>query len=1060
VPNYLDTDADGDGVPDRVERTDDTDSDGTPDYLDADTTVGDDNELVADITADSAEISLGGTVAFDADRSAIPSGTPSHEWRINQQLVSTAQNFTYSFDEAGEQTVTLTVVADGSVATDSVTITVADRTPPVVELTANTTTPAVGETVSFDATDSTDNDEIDSYDWDISGDGPVVDSADGRHNYTYTAPGTFRESVTVTDPSGNAATETITIEVRGPNATIDRESVEFGETSIGSTSVESVAIRNDGTTPLNISTASFGDPNAPFALAGQAATELPVVQPGGRGSVAVAFSPTGVGANNTTLTIAHNATQLPDITVALDGTGVDSDLSVAPVSVDYGEIPLGSTESRTVTLSNDGTEAVSITNLLVAGSTPEAFTITESSGLPGSLGSTETTEIAVDFEPVANGEQTATLRLESADGSVTTVALGGTGNGPELALPDGAIGFGEVGTGNETTESVRIANYGSELLTVDGVSVTGANSSAFTVSDRPTSVPAGGVESLNVTFSPETDGNYTAVLAVDSNDPAGTTTAALNGSAVAPTIEADPLNVDFGNMTVGQTKSYNITVRNLHTSKSELDIRSTQISGRDPTHFSITEASDAPFSISPGESRDIQVTFSPQSEGTKEAQLQILSNAGNAPQINVWLSNSGTYIVVQERDVDVDRDEKAVNLNAKNVESGDFFRVNVSQPGTRQTAMGFDTVNMTVAHDGDFGMNFTHQTTPITHTLDVSGEKTLQYVEQDYSIPSSSFDDTGFTYRIRKDRLTSGTDPEAVTFNRYNETQNRWVPHESTLLRESTTTYVFSVETPGFSEFAVTAPETAGSSGDTSSSSGGGQGGTASTQPVNPSTNQTTTHNGTEMTGPNGTVVTGENNGPTPTETGGTTDPPTIDSSAGTDGEGWTALLTPTVVWSLGGLSVLSLLAGGLLLARRRTEYHRIAVVSQTADWSRLASGALLHERTERHLNDSVAITHLSTDPDLSGDDQSAQYRRGLAKHHTEAGEIDSKPLADVDMSAFDTVVCVGEIPTQVGDDHVTVFWSAPALDTEPDVNGQRVDGDLQGNARDLFDKLKDSRTE
>ena len=42
-----------------------------------------------------------------------------------------------------------------------------------------------------------------------------------------------------------------------------------------------------------------------------------------------------------------------------------------------------------------------------------------------------------------------------------------------------------------------------------------------------------------------------------------------------------------------------------------------------------------------------------------------------------------------------------------------------------------------------------------------------------------------------------------------------------------------------------------------------------------------------------------------------------------TDGEGWTALLTPTVVWSLGGLSVLSLLAGGLLLARRRTEYHR-----------------------------------------------------------------------------------------------------------------------------------------
>jgi|AntDeeMinimDraft_6_1070357.scaffolds.fasta_scaffold00880_3 PGF-pre-PGF domain-containing protein len=1064
TPNYLDTDADGDGIPDRTEGANDTDGDGTPDYLDADTTVVDDEALEADITADSAEISLGGTVAFDADRSTVPSGTPSYEWRIDQQLVLTAQNFSYSFDEVGEQTVTLTVIANGSVATDSVTITVEDRIPPVVDLTANTTTPAVGDTVSFDATGSTDTDEIADYEWDNSGDGTVVDSADGRHNYTYTTPGRFTESVTVTDLSGNAATETIIIKVRGPNVSAETTSITFGNTSVGSTAIESLELTNDGTTPLNVSAASFAAPDAPFELVGQAATELPVIQPGGRRSIAVAFSPTVAGVNNTTLTIDHNATHLPAITITVGGTGVDSNLSVAPTSIGYGEVSLGATESRTVTLSNDGTEAADITDVSVAGSTPDAFEITDSGGFPGNLGSTEHTDLDITFEPVANGEQTATLRLEAADGTLTTVALSGTGSGPEIALPDGAIEFGEIGTGNESTETVRIANYGTEPLDVDGVSVTGANSSAFAVNDVPTSVSAGGVDSLNVTFSPEASGNYTATLGVDSNDPAGTARSGLTGSAVAPTIDADPLNVDFGNVTLGQTESYNITVRNLHTSKSALDVRSTRIGGRDPAHFGITEASDAPFSLSPGESRDIQVTFTPQSEGTKEAQLQILSNAGNAPQINVWLSNSGTYIVVQERDVDADRDETAVNLDAKNVESGAAFRVNVSQPGTRQTAMGFDTVNMTVAHDGNFGMNFTHQSTPIIHSLDVSGKETLQYVEQDYSIPSSAFDDTGFTYRIRKDRLASGVDPEDVTFNRYNETQNQWVSHGSTLLRESTTTYVFSVETPGFSEFAVTAPETASSPSNSNSPSGGGRGGAASTQPVAPSTSQTTDHNDTQTTGNNGTVVTGEDNGSTSTETSGTADPPTADSSVSTDelnaAKGWSALLTPTVMWSLGGVSVLSLLAGGLLLARRRTESHRIAVVSRTDDWSRLASFVLSHERNERQLGDLVTVIHVSTDPDPSGDDQSAQYRRGLAKRHTETVKIDRKSLADVDLSVFDTIVCVGEIPTQVGNDHVTDFWSTPAVDVEADADDHRVSGELQENARELFDRLEDSRTE
>ena len=162
----------------------------------------------------------------------------------------------------------------------------------------------------------------------------------------------------------------------------------------------------------------------------------------------------------------------------------------------------------------------------------------------------------------------------------------------------------------------------------------------------------------------------------------------------------------------------------------------------------------------------------------------------------------------------------------------------------------------------------------------------------------------------------------------------------------------------------------------------------------------------------------------------------------------------------MGGLSVLSLLAGGLLLARRRTDHHRIAVVSRTDDWSRLASVALIDERTERQLDDSVTVTHVSTDPDPSEDEQSAQHQRGMDKRHTKAVETDSKPLADIGLSAFDTIICVGEIPPEIDDDHVTVFWSTPTVDAEIDADGHRVDSELQGYARELFDRLEDSRIE
>ena len=150
-------------------------------------------------------------VTFDGSASSDNVAIDSYEWDFGDGTTATGQTSTHTFAEPGAYAVDLTVTdTSGNRDTDTVTVTVTDRTAPTAVVGTDTTVP-VGDSLSFDAANSTDNVGIVSYEWDFD-DG--ANATDATVAHTFDAAGTYAVALTVTDAAGNSNTAVRTVTVR------------------------------------------------------------------------------------------------------------------------------------------------------------------------------------------------------------------------------------------------------------------------------------------------------------------------------------------------------------------------------------------------------------------------------------------------------------------------------------------------------------------------------------------------------------------------------------------------------------------------------------------------------------------------------------------------------------------------------------------------------------------------------------------------------------------------------------------------------------------------------
>src|SRR5277367_6895503 len=204
-------------------------------------------------------------------------------------------------------------------------------------------------------------------------------------------------------------------------------------------------------------------------------------------------------------------------TPAVTGVAIE----ISPSSVSFGDVAMGQSATKTLTLTNTGTEALSVSGISVAGT---GFT---ASGphLPISLAAGQSTSISAVFKPTAAKANTGTITIASnAEDSPSLVALSGTGTTTStppatpaaLTTTPNSIAFGSVAVGSEATQTIHLENTGGEAAAISKMTISGTGVSVSGMT-APATLAAGQTANLTVTYKPVAAGTLIGTVSIASN---------------------------------------------------------------------------------------------------------------------------------------------------------------------------------------------------------------------------------------------------------------------------------------------------------------------------------------------------------------------------------------------------------------------------------------------------------------------------------------------------------------------------------------------------------------
>jgi hypothetical protein len=421
---------------------------------------------------------------------------------------------------------------------------------------------------------------------------------------------------------GTAAINLAGTAVGVPALTLSATSVTFGGRTMLSSTTKEIRLTSSGTAPLTITRATLV--GGAFSISG---ASFPLtLKPWQNVALAIVFHPLTPGAKTGDLTLNTN-TSSGVATISLSGTADAAALSLSASNVAFGTVPVGSSATKTVTLTATGLVPLVVSLGAVTG--PGAFSVSGLGSSPLTLSVGQTVTLKVGFSPASAGQKSGTVTLVTNGASgPSAIDLSGTAEAP--------VGLAGLSCTNGTvagpaTDGCTVSLTGAAPS--GGTTVKLASSNAAVVVPAAVTVGAGATSAaFTATVSSVTTAQTATMTATQGS---ATDTLTLNLAAQSPGLALGSASVSFGGVVLNSTATQSVTLTSSGT--APLTISAVSVTG---TGFSMSGAS-FPLTLNSGQTATLDLEFDPTTTGAATGSVTLTSNASSGSTVTIALSGTG-----------------------------------------------------------------------------------------------------------------------------------------------------------------------------------------------------------------------------------------------------------------------------------------------------------------------------------------------------------------------------------------------------------------------------------
>src|SRR5579864_1147723 len=393
------------------------------------------------------------------------------------------------------------------------------------------------------------------------------------------------------------------------NLTASQSNLSFGSVAIGSSSNQSLTLRNSGTAPFTITNAVASGRD--FTVTGP---PLPMTLAKGQSVGFMAkFVPSAIGEASGSLLITKSQTSTPQLSGgggSVAPTIITDQKTIVMAGIGVTAAPSISTQPASQTVTAGQTAIFSVTS---SGAAPLSYQWSKNgAAIPGATLTTYTTQATATSDTGSR----FTVVVSNSAGNVTsnaaTLTVTSAAGPPSITTQPASqtVAASQTAMFQVTASGTAPLSY---QWRKNGTAISGATSSAYTIL---------------VTTSADSGSQFT--VAVSNSNGAVTSNAATLTIQASGQLTASATNLNYGNITVGSSRLLSVTLTNK--GASSVSISNVTLSGAGLSTGGVSSG----LILAAGNSAVLNVIFAPSSSGPLNGSVTISSNATN-PTVTISL---------------------------------------------------------------------------------------------------------------------------------------------------------------------------------------------------------------------------------------------------------------------------------------------------------------------------------------------------------------------------------------------------------------------------------------